>query len=183
MDQLLMSFLGRQTDRVGSQEEGEREAGEDEVGLGEGGGGRDGRGEEDEGEGYIEAEQVEREEGGEGGAVVVDEEQEEDEVNFNYEEEEAPVGHQYYDLSEYYEHTSSSIQMPLPSLFRQPWNLSYNHGSGDGSDQVLATLLPPSCQFYSHDNHGCSCKNHPSTVSFLDSLGLNFALQMSCSPL
>lgn len=177
MDQLLVSFLEGQTDRVGSQEEGERGAGEVEVGLGEGGGGRDVRGEEDGGERYVEAEQVEMEGEGEEQVVAVDEEQDEGEVNFNYEEEETPMGHQYYDVSDYYEQTSPSIQMPLISLLRQPWNQSYNHGSHIGSDQVLSPFLPPSCQFYSNDNQQCSCKNHPSIVRFPDSLGIiNFAV-------
>lgn len=112
----------------------------------------------------IEREEAEEEVNEEDEGVDEEDEAEEEEEE---EEGEGSIGHQYHEVSDYFDQTPSSVQLPLPSPISS-WSSYRDQEVGNESDQTASTSLcqPLTSQsYYQETRQGSSSINRPSLVS------------------
>ncbi|XVE94319.1 hypothetical protein REPUB_Repub01dG0270900 [Reevesia pubescens] len=94
--------------------------------------------------------------------VVYEEEDDDDE-----DEERSPISHQCHEANNYFNQSSSSIQMPSPSDLMRSWSFQeYDNETGNDSDRVPSTFLPPptpsQAQYYEDNRQSTSSISRPS---------------------
>lgn len=150
MDRLMVTRLERQTQPVVSQE-GEEEEEEDE--------------EHSQLMSFIQncrRQQEEKDEESEEEVIGEEAEEEQEEE----EEEEILISGQYQEASDYFDQSTSSLQIPSSSLLRS-WSFGDNE-VGDDSDRAASTSPRqdfPSQTYYHNTRQSSSPRNHPSIVS------------------